>query len=58
MSTASLMRLDHLVKLKTFDVGGKYVFKEGNPVTHVIIVKDGHFEIEKRDLFSIDQAMM
>ena len=29
MSTASLMRLDHLVKLKTFDVGGKYVFKEG-----------------------------
>ena len=58
MSTASLMRLEHLFKLQKFDVGGKYLFREGDPVTQVIIVKDGDFEIEKRDLYSIDEAMI
>ena len=52
------MRLEHLFKLQTFDVGGKYLFREGDPVTQVIIVKDGDFEIEKKDLYSIDEAMI
>ena len=58
MSTASLMRLEHLFKLQTFDVGGKYLFREGEPATHVIIVKDGDFVIEKRDLYQTDQALI
>ena len=58
MSTNSLMRMEHLFKLQVFEVGGKNILREGDLVKYVVIVKDGEFEVMKRDLFGIDKAIM
>ena len=50
--------MEHLFKLETYDVGGQVVLKEGDLVKYVVIVKDGEFEMVKRDLYDIDKAIM
>ena len=57
-SPNALMRMEGLFKLQKYDVGGKVVLKEGDLVKYVVIVKDGEFEIVKRDLYDIDKAIM
>ena len=37
------------------EVAGKYVFKEGEPVTHVAVIKQGEFEIVKKNLKGVDE---
>ena len=58
MSPNSLMRMEHLFKLQVFEVGGKNILREGDLVKNVVIVKDGEFEIVKRDLSDIDKGIM
>ena len=58
MSTVALIRMEHLFKLQSFDLGGKVIFKEGEPVKQIAIIKDGEFEIFKRDLYDVDAAII
>ena len=44
--------------LHKMERGGKYVLKEGDPVTHIALIKDGDFEIVKKNLKGLDQQVL
>jgi len=40
------------------ETAGKYVLREGDPVTHVALIKEGEFDIVKKNLKGMDERIM
>lgn len=58
LSDKSIVKLSKLFDLQRMDRGGKYVLREGDPVTHIALVKDGEFEVVKKNLKNVDERVM
>lgn len=54
LSNQTILKLSECFKLKRFANAGQYVLREGDPVTHIALVKDGEFEVVKKNLRGID----
>ena len=58
LSNQSILKLANFFKLSRYEHAGQYVLKEGDPVTHIALVKDGEFEVVKKNLRGIDERIM
>lgn len=58
LSDKSIAKLSKLFDLERMDRGGKYVLREGEPVTHIALVKEGEFEVVKKNLKGVDDRVM
>ena len=58
LSSQSIIKMDYAFeKIKTEKVG-QVILREGDPVTHIAIVKAGEFEIVKRSVKGLDGRIM
>ena len=50
--------MDKSFELHHMERAGKVILREGDPVTHVALVKDGEFEVVKKDLRGVDDRLL
>ena len=58
LSNQSLVKMEYMFKLHKFEKKGHYVLREGDPVTHIALVKDGEFEVVKDNLRGLDSRIL
>ena len=54
LSNLTIMKLTFSFTPVVCETAGKYIFREGEPVTHCAIIKEGEFDIVKKNLKGID----
>lgn len=50
--------MEYTFKLHHFTKAGQYVLREGDPVTHIALVKDGEFDLVKKNLKGLDSHIL
>ena len=50
--------MEYSFKLQKFNKAGQYVLREGDPVTHIALVKDGEFNVVKKNLRGLDSRIL
>lgn len=50
--------MEYSFRLHKFNKAGQYVLREGDPVTHIALVKEGEFDVVKRNLKGLDARLV
>jgi len=58
LSNQAIVKINVCFKLFKMKKAGQYIAREGEPVSHVIFVKDGEFELVKKDLKGLDERLL
>ena len=58
LSNQAIIKMEYSFHLLRTKKAGEVVFKEGDPVTHIALVKDGEFEVVKENLKGIDDRII
>ena len=58
LSSQTIGKMEFAFKHCKMEKAGHFVLREGDPVTHIALVKNGEFEIVKRNLKGLDERIM
>ena len=58
LSNQSIVKMEYSFNLLKFNKAGQYVLREGDPVTHIALVKDGEFDVVKKNLKGLDHRIL
>ena len=58
LSSKSILKLEQDFEEWKADKVGQVVLQEGNPVTHIAIVKQGEFELVKKSVRGLDARIL
>lgn len=58
LSNQAIIKMEYSFRLIRTKKAGEVVLREGEPVTHIALVKDGEFEIVKKNLKGIDDRIL
>ena len=58
LSNQAIIKMEYSFNLVRTKKAGEVVLREGEPVTHIALVKDGEFEIVKKNLKGIDDRIL
>ena len=50
--------MEKSLELRRMENAGKIILREGDPVTHVALVKEGEFEVVKSNLRGMDERLL
>ena len=58
LTSSLVLKMSKALDIKRMENGGKFILKEGDPVTHVALVKEGEFEVVKSSLRGMDDRLL